>query len=719
MKSDSNRTKLRIRPPFLSLAVCLLFLLSTLSSGVVIGSLILVDPVEDVLILYVADNESTREGLKIFTHQLDQYNLTYQVDCPQTELEFLTALQSMQDYIAVIGHGSPKGLHTRFGDMPWKFLESQLNGYDIDTADPEFIERLPEPTAQYYLLACYSLMRGTHIQGYAAKVDARAVALYSAREIYLDKNPNLNKNPSPELNRENMENLKRIQSYQKEMRYSLDINVPVGGEGYTQAFGYDFYLPLYFTTRDAANQSFHNTLKWLKGSISELIDLEDPLNYIFKDMPLYLNITEWEDDTGRQVGKTHEIIARNPNEQHILVMAIEPVRFLVPYTLKIEYWVNPTQDDRDHNLDIAHNLIWVGGYFYLWDRQGQPPVERIINEYQGPVQTVSELELFILGLLNALTALDPVLACIEAAWAVITYLHNIIQDLYKSITLEYITIDEVFAGTLFLAHLIAVAMAAPDPTDVTPFGQAGTLIGGILTIGFFFVCTPFWLGEPLVMEDTTVYQINGVNESASNDTDGDGIDNWDEAWLGSDPNDNDTDDDGLSDFYEVNVTGTHPNNTDTDFDGLPDASDSAPLFFNNRYITSDETIDAVAYLHAYGYHLDCDNTTNSTYGFANVTLNLSGNAQCFDERVNTTLDNETWTMRGLLHSNRHLTTQIPVHGVWLQYMVVWVLENGSSVIERGDFWAYGLRRGPPGPDTDVVGRYYLDEGIGSVAYDSS
>lgn len=53
------------------------------------------------------------------------------------------------------------------------------------------------------------------------------------------------------------------------------------------------------------------------------------------------------------------------------------------------------------------------------------------------------------------------------------------------------------------------------------------------------------------------------------DTDGDGLDNDQEAEIGSDPNDPDTDDDGLIDGEEV-FLGTDPTNPDTDGDGTTD-----------------------------------------------------------------------------------------------------------------------------------------------------
>jgi hypothetical protein len=63
--------------------------------------------------------------------------------------------------------------------------------------------------------------------------------------------------------------------------------------------------------------------------------------------------------------------------------------------------------------------------------------------------------------------------------------------------------------------------------------------------------------------------------ACSIDSDGDGLHNWEEAELGSDPNDPDTDDDGLGDYDEVRDFGTDPTLADTDGDGVGDFAEVA------------------------------------------------------------------------------------------------------------------------------------------------
>lgn len=58
------------------------------------------------------------------------------------------------------------------------------------------------------------------------------------------------------------------------------------------------------------------------------------------------------------------------------------------------------------------------------------------------------------------------------------------------------------------------------------------------------------------------------------DTDGDGLADFQEELLGTNPNNADTDGDGVSDGEEL-LLGTNPNNADTDGDGIPDGIEVA------------------------------------------------------------------------------------------------------------------------------------------------
>lgn len=59
----------------------------------------------------------------------------------------------------------------------------------------------------------------------------------------------------------------------------------------------------------------------------------------------------------------------------------------------------------------------------------------------------------------------------------------------------------------------------------------------------------------------------------SPDSDGDGLTDANEVWLGTATNKMDTDEDGLSDGKEVNNLGTDPLNPDTDGDGMRDGNE--------------------------------------------------------------------------------------------------------------------------------------------------
>jgi hypothetical protein len=65
-----------------------------------------------------------------------------------------------------------------------------------------------------------------------------------------------------------------------------------------------------------------------------------------------------------------------------------------------------------------------------------------------------------------------------------------------------------------------------------------------------------------------------LESTGSVDSDGDGLNDEDEAAHGTSPLDSDTDDDGLSDGDEVNTYATLPTNVDSDGDGFDDASEA-------------------------------------------------------------------------------------------------------------------------------------------------
>ena len=69
------------------------------------------------------------------------------------------------------------------------------------------------------------------------------------------------------------------------------------------------------------------------------------------------------------------------------------------------------------------------------------------------------------------------------------------------------------------------------------------------------------------------------DSNGSNDYDGDGLTNAKESQIGTDPLVRDTDLDGLTDGAEVNFHGTDPKNRDTDGDGVSDAGEISLLLF--------------------------------------------------------------------------------------------------------------------------------------------
>ncbi len=68
-----------------------------------------------------------------------------------------------------------------------------------------------------------------------------------------------------------------------------------------------------------------------------------------------------------------------------------------------------------------------------------------------------------------------------------------------------------------------------------------------------------------------LYWFGNLDQTDSDDPDGDGLNNLAEYLAGTDPTSADSDGDGLSDWYELYVSFTDPMNPDTDGDGLGDA----------------------------------------------------------------------------------------------------------------------------------------------------
>jgi hypothetical protein len=66
-----------------------------------------------------------------------------------------------------------------------------------------------------------------------------------------------------------------------------------------------------------------------------------------------------------------------------------------------------------------------------------------------------------------------------------------------------------------------------------------------------------------------------TDEPAGLDYDGDGLSNFEEYLLGTNPKSSDSDGDGLSDYDEVYLYFTDPTKADTDGDGIPDAAELA------------------------------------------------------------------------------------------------------------------------------------------------
>ncbi len=104
------------------------------------------------------------------------------------------------------------------------------------------------------------------------------------------------------------------------------------------------------------------------------------------------------------------------------------------------------------------------------------------------------------------------------------------------------------------------------------------------------------------------------------DSDGDGLDDGEEARLHTDPNNPDTDGDGLKDGDEVNKYRTDPNDEDTDGDGLKDGEEGPLSDFQTNRLEADSDFDGISdYDEVYVYGTDPNNPDSDDDGIDDET----------------------------------------------------------------------------------------------------
>ncbi|MBU0677985.1 MAG: chitobiase/beta-hexosaminidase C-terminal domain-containing protein, partial [Verrucomicrobia bacterium] len=162
------------------------------------------------------------------------------------------------------------------------------------------------------------------------------------------------------------------------------------------------------------------------------------------------------------------------------------------------------------------------------------------------------------------------------------------------------------AGLDGMSHSLAARQSGPLSTFWAWGYNYNGQVGDGSKINRFY---PVLVGTPSATQDSDAdslpdwweYEYFGdLDETATVDTDGDGVTNNLEHTIGLDPSDTDSDGDGLSDGAEVHTYGTDPRLIDTDNDQMPDKweTDNAlnPLFANGW---QDPDLDRIPNLYEY------------------------------------------------------------------------------------------------------------------------
>ena len=136
-----------------------------------------------------------------------------------------------------------------------------------------------------------------------------------------------------------------------------------------------------------------------------------------------------------------------------------------------------------------------------------------------------------------------------------------------------------YDGEKLKVYLNGVLEAELDYTNGIFAGTNDMAIGGLvggLSVGDAYSLFPGSIDEPTIYtraltnsEITAIYTAGSAGKCKV-DTDGDGLTDLQEGFLGTDPNDSDTDNDGLTDGDEVFVLYSNPLSPDADGDGVPD-----------------------------------------------------------------------------------------------------------------------------------------------------
>jgi RHS repeat-associated protein len=293
------------------------------------------------------------------------------------------------------------------------------------------------------------------------------------------------------------------------------------------------------------------------------------------------------DSTSRGVHLSGQVFYSGPESGEIYVQAV---------TGSVARWAKTWQSTLSApgpytNLVASRREYWVKAYMDLdgdrryadWEPQGLHDAVSLF-----PTSDISGLDIVLedqpsiwgaVDYTGAATGDIHVVAVPEYGWGS-TY-RAVIPWAYgqgpETGDVSYVSFPAAYAisGLPSGAYYLRAWVDADGSGAYTPGEPGGQLSAAPLAVSNRVTGCDFTIGQDIDADEMPDWwemeHFGGAtNAAALADADSDGLANLDEYYAGADPGNPDTDGDGLDDYDEVHVYDTNPLNPDSDADGLPD-----------------------------------------------------------------------------------------------------------------------------------------------------